>query len=86
MNAHVPEADRVLDLRVMSASWRIREQLRSLASRDRRGPNPIPPVLKDVDRKDKRLALRRLILSQNPYFDCHVKSQEMGYGSYSGLT
>ena len=33
MNSHVPEDDRVLDLRVMSASWRIRDQLRTLLGR-----------------------------------------------------
>jgi len=64
-----PEKDRVLDLRGMSVSWRVRDQLRSLARRDRLGRNVIPPMLKNVDRKDKRRALRGLILSQNPYFD-----------------
>ena len=33
MNTHVPEDDRVLDLRVMSVSWRIRDQLRTLVGR-----------------------------------------------------
>jgi predicted metal-dependent hydrolase len=69
VNAHVPEADRVVDLRAMSASWRIRGQLRGLTSRGRRGANPTAPMLKDVDRKDKYQALRGLIRSQNPYFD-----------------
>jgi len=69
VNTHVPEKDRVLDLRVMSVSWRIREQLRSLMSRNGSGGNLTPPMLKAVDRKDKRQALRGLTLSQNPYFD-----------------
>jgi predicted metal-dependent hydrolase len=69
VNAHVPEKDRVVDLRVMSVSWRVRDQLRSLTSRDLLGRNVTPPMLKNVDRKDKRRALRGLILSQNPYFD-----------------
>ena len=65
----MPDEDRVLDLRVMSVSWRIREQLHSLLSSNRAGRNLTPPMLKAVDRKDKRQALRGLILSQNPYFD-----------------
>jgi hypothetical protein len=69
MNTHVPEKDRVLDLRVMSVSWRIREQLRTLVSRDRLIRTAPPPMLKAVDRKGKREALRGLIFSQNPYFD-----------------
>src|SRR6516225_5800524 len=64
-----PEKDRVLDLRGMSVSWRVRDQLRSLARRDGLGRNVIPPMLKNVDRRDKRQALRGLILSQSPYFD-----------------
>ena len=66
VNAHVPEKDRVLDLRGMSVSWRVRDQLRSLARRDGLGRNVIPPMLKNVDRRDQRQALRGLILSQNP--------------------
>ena len=66
MNTHVPEKDRVLDLRVMSVSWRIREQLRALVNRDHLTP---PRMLKAVDRQGKRQALRGLVLSQNPYFD-----------------
>ncbi|MGO9104098.1 MAG: metal-dependent hydrolase [Mycobacterium sp.] len=66
MNTHVPERDRVLDLRVMSVSWRIRVQLRALVSRDHLIS---PPMLKAVDRKGGRQALRGLVLSQNPYFD-----------------
>jgi hypothetical protein len=69
VNTQVPDEDRVLDLRVMSASWRIREELHSLVSRNRSGRNLPPPMLKAVDRKDKRQALRGLILSQSPYFD-----------------
>ena len=34
MNTRVPERDRVLDIRVMSVSRRIRVQLRALVSRD----------------------------------------------------
>lgn len=69
LNACVPEQDRVLDLRVMSISWRIRERLRGVANRNRRGGNPAPPMLKAIGRKDKRQALRGLIQSQSPYFD-----------------
>jgi hypothetical protein len=69
MNLHVPEEDRVLDLRVMSVSWRIREHLRTLASRDHLIRTAPPPMLKAVGRKGKRQALRRLVLSQKPYFD-----------------
>ena len=54
VNAHVPEKDRVLDLRGMSVSWRVRDQLRSLARRDGLGRNVIPPMLKNVDRRDQR--------------------------------
>jgi hypothetical protein len=53
----------------MSVPWRVRDQLRSLARRDQLGRNVTPPMLKNIDRKDKRQALRELILSQNPYFD-----------------
>jgi predicted metal-dependent hydrolase len=66
MNTQVPEKDRVLDLRVMSISWRIHEQFHALVNRDHLTP---PPMLKAVDRKGKSQALRGLVLSQNPYFD-----------------
>lgn len=70
VNAHVPEEDRMLDLRVMSGSWRVREKLRSLTTMRARKPLVTPPpMLKHVARKDKRQALRGLILSQNPFFD-----------------
>jgi predicted metal-dependent hydrolase len=69
VNTHVHEKDRVLDLRVMSLSWRVREQARRLTNRDRINRKFAPPMLKDVDRKHKRKALRGLIVSQNPYFD-----------------
>lgn len=69
VNTHVPEEDRVLDLRALSASWRIRELVRALVGRDRLTRTAAPPMLKAVDRHDKRQALRGLILSQNPYFD-----------------
>ncbi len=69
VNAHVPESDRVVDVRMMAVSWPIRARLRRLASRNRLGPNMAPPMLKNVDRDDKRRALRGLILSQNPFFD-----------------
>jgi hypothetical protein len=69
VNTHVPDEDRVLNLRVMSVAWRIREQLHSLMGRNRSGRSFTPPMLKAVDRKDKRQALRGLILSQNPYCD-----------------
>ncbi|MGO9380948.1 MAG: metal-dependent hydrolase [Mycobacterium sp.] len=69
VNTHVPENDRILDLRVMSVSWRIREHLRSIVRRDRLPRTLPPPMLKAVGRKDKHEALRGLIFSQNPYFD-----------------
>ncbi|MGE2815115.1 metal-dependent hydrolase [Mycobacterium heidelbergense] len=70
VNSHVPERDRVLDLRVMSPSWRVRAQLRSLLTKRTRRPclTP-PPMLKHVARRDKRQALQGLIRSQNPFFD-----------------
>jgi hypothetical protein len=69
MNTNVPEKDRVLDLRVMSVSWRVRTQVCALVSRGRLIRTTPPPMLKAVDRKGKRQALRGLVLSQNPYFD-----------------
>lgn len=69
MNAHVPEADRMVDLRVMSTSWRIREQSHSFVNRGRVRSATPPPMIKHVPRNDKRRALRGLVLSQNPYFD-----------------
>jgi predicted metal-dependent hydrolase len=69
MNAHVPQCERVLDARMLSASWRIRQQLRSRTRRGRQTHDAVGGMLDGVGRKDKRAALRGLILSQNPYFD-----------------
>lgn len=69
MNSAVPEKDRVVDPRFMSASWRIRQQLRRIGSRDRQRRNNIPPMLAQIGGKDKRQALRGLVSSQNPFFD-----------------
>lgn len=67
MNAHVPEADRVIDARTMSVTWRIRELIgrakRNEATTQGAG------ILDGVDRLDKLKALRGLVKSQNPYFD-----------------
>lgn len=70
MNAHVPASDRIVDARLMSASWRIGQSLRKLISRDHRDhPPAVGGMLAGIDRKDKIEALRGLIRSQNPFFD-----------------
>lgn len=69
VNAHVPEQDRVIDPHQMSISGRVRARLHSLALRGRSERGLAPPMLGNVSRKDKRLALHGLILSQNPFFD-----------------
>jgi predicted metal-dependent hydrolase len=68
MNAHVPRGERILDARILSASWRMRQRLRSIKRRNHEKHEPLT-MLNGVQRKDKRDALRGLILSQNPYFD-----------------
>ena len=69
MNRHVPGEDRVLDARIMSASWRIRERWRRIRSRRGEGYKPEGAMLSGVNRKDKLTALRGLVRSQNPFFD-----------------
>jgi predicted metal-dependent hydrolase len=69
MNAHVPGSERIVDARLMSASWRIGQSLRKLAGRDHRDHPPVGGMLAGIDRKAKIQALRGLIRSQNPFFD-----------------
>lgn len=70
MNSAVPEADRVIDLRVLLASGKARQRLHSFTSGGRRAnAAALQPMLSNVPGKDKRRALRGLLLSQNPYFD-----------------
>ena len=65
----MPGEDRVLDARIMSASWRIRERWRRIRSRGGEGYKPEGAMLSGVNRKDKLTALRGLVRSQNPFFD-----------------
>jgi hypothetical protein len=69
MNAHVPEADRMVDARMMSAAWRIRGFVGRVKRANRIEQKSIGGILDGVDRRDKVAALRGLVQSQNPYFD-----------------
>lgn len=66
INAHVPQADRVIDARSMSPAW----HLKALLGRGehREATQHVGGILDGVARHDKFTALCGLIKSQSPYF------------------
>jgi predicted metal-dependent hydrolase len=66
INKHVPEADRKVDARILLPAYGIRNSLRQKL---RPGAEPIGPAFGGVPRRQKTVAVARVLLSQTPFHD-----------------
>jgi predicted metal-dependent hydrolase len=66
INKHVPEADRKVDARILLPAYGVRNSLRQKV---RPGAEPIGPAFGGGPRRQKTVAVARVLLSQTPFHD-----------------
>jgi predicted metal-dependent hydrolase len=66
INQHVPEADRLVDARILLPTFRMRDSLRR---RLRPGAEPVIAAFEGVPPMQKLTAVARVLLSQTPFHD-----------------
>jgi predicted metal-dependent hydrolase len=67
VNAHVPLQDRKVDARTFLPAYNLRTALRQKLPFGRRDDDQIPPAFSGVPRREKFIAVSRVLLSQTPF-------------------